>query len=269
MTFPRHSTIVLIIFACLLGLAPPAVAELTAEERFERISRALGGDQQAQDALMAEAPNDAFPHWVIATTHQQAGRIDKAAEFYQEALRLGDLESALAMSQMYFDARRFNDAHAWGQVWVLHHFDPADIQAGKANQDIGMFMLRRNLDKMDDQQLEQAEQFADTVLNEWLPEKVKERNFCIDTPQVCAGWSIQLQTEPEYPHSMLTSGELGWVRLVLMIDKNGQVETTRHLGSSNNAFRRAAQRTVRRWRFSPPEDATDGTIFVQTIHFVM
>jgi TonB family protein len=269
MTFPRHSTIVLIIFACLIGLAPPAVAELTAEERFERISRALGGDQQAQDALMAEAPDDAFLHWVIATAHQQAGRIDKAAEFYQEALRLGDLESALAMSQMYFDAGRFNDAHAWGQVWVLHHFDPADIQAGKANQDIGMFMLRRNLEKMDEEQIEQAEQFAGTVLNEWLPDKIQEGNFCIDTPQACGGWSIQHRTSPEYPHSASTRGELGWVRLVLLIDANGEVETTRHLGSSNNAFRRAAQRAVRRWRFSPPEDATDGTIFVQTIHFVM
>ena len=257
----------------LLVALTPALAELPAEQQFAQASRALSGDEQAIEALLDRVDETPFNHWVLAAAHQRQGSTDQAVGHYRQAFEHGEIEAALALAQLYFDAGRHLDATIWSQVWILHHFDPTDIRRGEANKDHGVFLMRQTLEELNEQETSRAELQANRILAEWTPESTDPEasgpRFCLEPSPDCDKWAIDFRSAPSYPRNKAMQREFGWVRAYALSDSSGEVKDVVSLISSDRAFRRNAERALKRWRLQPPPDNSEAITFVQTIFFTL
>jgi TonB family protein len=261
---------------CLVGMlwlmtlsAQSAQADCAAsKERMERVHAALKGQPDALAEFKSRSDDSGFNSWVVAAAYQREGNIAQADHYYRLSLKNGDLLASLALAQMYHDQGQHQLSHAWAQVSLLRQFSIEDIRAGEADRGMGMFLLRHSLANMSEEQITEAEALSAEFLRDWLPEKAAPEQICPGIEaSTCAGWVATRRSNPRYPAGMAHANEPGWVRALLQINENGRVDHVEILGSSRRAFERTSASAIRRWRFTPPEEASSGTLATQTIVF--
>jgi len=255
----------------LLASSLNAAVEGTAAERYDLLEKALNGDPEAMATVEQEAASSCFNRWILGSALHRQQKTDQAIEQFVAAARQGDVRAVLALADINRKARRLVDSYAWAQIWLLSHFDMRQIQAGEANQDAGMALLRANLEDMTDSQIEQAETLA-LEYQEQLNELRNEgSNACSRTTASEVEWESEHRRQPRYPASMARQRKNGWTHSMLLINQAGEVERVAVIYSSNSAFERPTQRALERWQFRPKDgiQPEDGASFVQTIEYVM
>jgi|GEM_PF-2729269 len=255
------------LFVSVMAAAATTGPELDVQTRFDQIERALNGEREAIEALATTDENDAFFHFVRGIALANMGQIDEASAALQQAVRLGDDMAILALADVMYGAGRYIDAFAWAQVWLQHDYTVAEIQQGKANSDPSMHMLRRLIDKLDETSIQQAENHAHQVLNEWLPQFEKQTTGCIQPAEVCPEWTAIRHRAPRFPGNMVDQRQPGWSRQALLVNEQGQVTDLLTLHSSQISFGRSAERAVRRWRFESSSEQPTPALFQTSVMF--
>ena len=187
----------------LLASSLNAAVEGTAAERYDLLEKALNGDPEAMATVEQEAASSCFNRWILGSAlhRQQKNRPGHRTICGRPPGRVMFV-AVLALADINRKARRLVDSYAWAQIWLLSHFDMRQIQAGEANQDAGMALLRANLEDMTDSQIEQAETLA-LEYQEQLNELRNEgSNACSRTTASEVEWESEHRRQPRYPASM-------------------------------------------------------------------
>ncbi|MGY6554744.1 MAG: tetratricopeptide repeat protein [Wenzhouxiangella sp.] len=254
--------------AFLFFVPPPAAAsESVLEQRLDQIERALGGDQEAMDALVAEDDSVPLFQFVRGVGLAAQGRVDEAAENLRVAVALGDQMSIVTLADVYYRAGRYVDAFSWTLVWLFHNFSADEIRQGDADSDPSLQLLQRLLGQLDEAAIEQAHAYADQVLNTGLPDFAALSSACLRPPEACDDWSPLRRRPPSFPAHMADRRQSGWSRHVLLINEEGQVARQLTLYSTEPQFGQSGERAIRRWRFESTADQPRPALFQTSITF--
>ncbi|MEE4329726.1 MAG: energy transducer TonB, partial [Wenzhouxiangella sp.] len=173
----------------------------------------------------------------------------------------------MALAETHFKARNWIEAYAWAQIWVLEHYSPEQFAGGEAEGDPGLYLLRELLSRLNDGELERAESLTEQYIRQWLPQLPEPETFCPTSEEQCRGWQPVHREPPHYPRAMLDRQYQAWVRSLVLIGPDGDVEDVQVMFASRDEFERPTRRALMRWVFSPPEDhdGESSTLMTQII----
>lgn len=262
------------IFLIVLVLSAPLLAadttgdKLTPEETFAMTRKALSGDGSAISWFKSRSEESSWHAYIVAAAYDRKGEISTAEKYYKRAISLGDSDAVLALAYMFTDAVMLNKGYAWSQIALLGNYDKAEIQEGKANATFEMWLLQKNLNAIDETDINgsnysNAQELTQKIASEWL-QPVRE---AVENRSQGYKWPPIQQNQPTYPSELAQRRISGWTFSSLLVGKGGKIKDVIVVSSSHEKFSRSAEAALRQWEFRPPENVGKEWTARQVIYF--
>ncbi len=253
-----------ILAACLcLLVCLPVMAEQEPDDRsmdfpgcydLNVTRQALAGDNTALQQLDGCAMRCSNCALAVAAISRQANQLEKAVEYYERAVSMGNTSAPLGLIEAYRALEDTVEAFAWSQFHLLSTHDAEEVLAGEAQGTLAFEILLESAAALEGDQIAQGETRAREIIEQWqIKSKCTGLEQVGETFDECSSqWGVTpvRRTPPRYPTEMRTfPPKPGWAVVNLMINREGRVVDVLAVDASHRTFARAAERAARRWRY--------------------
>ena len=248
--------------ALMLVTSPPTAAHPS----FELAERALNGDLDTTEQLLAEHPDSDSVRIIAAQALRAAGDDDRALALLDDAMRQGSRRALWTRVVHHIERHEWIEGYAWGRLAMLieKHDRESEIDDDAWPLEWTWQFTQRAARNLREAEFPEADRRTEAVVGEWYARLAAEQDIgSVDAPVFVD------RRAPVYPRDQAYSRETGWSFLMMTFASDGTVERVLPIVQTHQAFAKRAAAAMEHWAIEPssmdPEDFD--RFFTQTVEF--
>lgn len=247
-----------VAFLFAVGAAGTSLGE-TRLLPLDQALRLVSGDQ-AELAHFEQCATDYDMCALLAASHlRNRDKDDEAAEYLQQALRLGHERAATTLAFMHTEHRRHVEGWAWSYLAFALDDPEEKLSREEAQRLFSVRLLATNNQVLDERELAEAKTRAEELMAEWWPVLKPSSNDKTDRRPPNASFIEAIpstRANPEYPRALARAGVDGFALVYFEVNRRGQIIDAVPVDFSHPAFGTASVDAIKQWRFKvePSDD---------------
>lgn len=253
---------IFLLLALLLATGPT----IGAHPSFDRAERALNGDLDAAERMLAEHPDNDSIRVVAAASFLGAGEDGRALEHLEYAMRNGSRLALWTRVVHHIEHGEWIEGYAWGRLAMLveKHDRESEIDDEAWPMEWTWQFTQRAARNLREAEFPAADRRTEAVVGAWYEHLTAERDVAHDDAPV-----FVKRRAPVYPRDEAYARETGWSFLMLTFATDGTVSRVVPVVHTHRGFAERAAAALEDWVIDPSSVSIDdfGRLFVQTVEF--